>query len=81
LTVLNNFGKFRYAREITCHSIEKYTPQRFLGFTLASENVNYAMKASAEIRKELDDLLALITERCGEEFEVVYHYKVFIAVK
>ena len=44
-------------------------------------NASFAMKIDAAIKKDIDEFYDLLKARCSSDFEVIFSYKVVIAVK
>jgi len=78
---IKSFGKFRYSKEVTCHSVEKFTPQRLLEFALETSNALFVMKIDATIKKDIDDFYDLVKAKYSGEFEVIFSYKILLAIK
>jgi len=78
---LNEYGKFRYVREAVCHSVEPGTPERMIGIALSQGSVQGALKLGPEIRKDVEAFCDIVRERCPEAFEIVFPYRVRLAVK
>ena len=78
---IKSFGKFRHSREIVCHGVEKWTPQKVMGFFENVSNASLAVKVDAAIKKDVDEFLELVKARCRDEFEIIFPYKMVIAVK
>jgi len=81
ISVLNSFGKFRFLKEIVCHKVEKCTPKRMIGITLTQGGIQDAMKIDASFKKDVDEYCDLVNARCDYEFEIVFSYRLRIAVK
>ena len=81
-TRIRAFGKFRYSREATCHSVEKCTPQRVANFALTQGGIiNDALEIDATIQKDIDGFSDLVKMRCANEFDIISSYKMVLAVK
>ena len=78
---LNEYGKFRYVREVVCHSTEPCTPERMIGFALSQGGVQGALKLDPSIQTDIDSFCDIVKERCPDEFEIVFSYRVRLAVK
>ena len=75
------FGKFRFARESVCHSVEKWTLQKVMGFLVNISSADLAMKMDAAIERDVDAFLNFVKTRCGDTIELIFPYKMVIAVK
>jgi len=78
---IKSFGGFRHSREIMCYGAEKYTLQRTMDFILNISNAPFAMDNDEAIEKDIDDLFNLIKAKYDEELEIIFPYKMVIAVK
>jgi SAM-dependent methyltransferase len=78
---LNEYGKFRYAREVVCHSTEPCTTERMIGFALSQGGVQGALKFDPSIQKDIDAYCDVVKERCPASFEIVFSYRVRLAIK
>ena len=78
---LNEYGKFRYVREVVCHSTEPCTPERMIGFALSQGGVQGALKLDPAIQTDVDAFRDIVREQCPDEFEIVFSYRVRLAVK
>ena len=78
---LNAFGKFRFVKEIVCHSVEPCTPERMIGIALSQGAVQDALKAGAPVQEDIDAFCGVVNERCGENFDIVLSYRLRLAVK
>jgi len=78
---IKTFGKFKFSREVSCHSVEKWTIQKLMGFTLSTSNAPYAMEIDASIKQDIDEFFNLAKTKCGSEFEIIFPYAMVIAVK
>jgi len=78
---LDEYGKFRYVKEALCHSIEPCTPERMIGIALSQGCVQGALKLDPSIQKEIDVYCDIVKERCPASFEIVYSYRLRLAIK
>ena len=78
---LNSFGKFRFVKEIVCHKAEKCAPERMIGITLTQGGIQDAMKIDSAFQKDVDEYCDLVHARCDDEFEIVFSYRLRLAVK
>jgi len=62
-------GKFQYAKETACHSVEPCTVHGLAALTLTQGNVNDALKIDPSLQKDVD------------AFDVVFAWKMWMAVK
>jgi len=74
-------GKFRYTKETACHSEEKCTHQRLMDLTLTQGSIHNALQVNPSLQKDMDNFSALLQTRCGGEFDVVFSYRVWLAIK
>jgi len=77
----NEFGKFSFVREVVCHSVEKCDAERMKGIALSQGAIQTAMKLSDEIERDVDAFCELVDERCKGEFDIVFSYRLRIAIK
>ncbi|MCL2494298.1 MAG: class I SAM-dependent methyltransferase [Oscillospiraceae bacterium] len=78
---LREFGKFRFVKEAVCHSAEACTPERMIGIALSQGSVQGALKLDASIQEDVDAFCAVVKERCPEHFEIVFSYRLRLAIK
>lgn len=81
LSRFNEFGRFSFTKEVVCHSIVKYDAERIKGFALSKGAMQTALKLSDDIKREVDAFCALVDERCAGEFDVVFSYRLRLAIK
>jgi len=77
----NDFGKFSFVREVVCHSVEKCDAERMKGIALTQGAMQTAIKLSDEIKRDVDAFCKLVDERCKGEFDIVFSYRLRIAIK
>jgi len=78
---LNEYGKFRYVKEAVCHSVEPCTPERMIGIALSQGSVQGALKKEPSVRSDVDVFCDVVKERCPEAFEIVFPYRLRLAIK
>jgi SAM-dependent methyltransferase len=78
---LGEYGKFRFVREAVCHSVEPCTPERMVGVALSQGSVQGALKADPSMQAEVEAFCEVVRERRPEAFEIVFPYRVRLAVK
>jgi len=78
---MNEFGRFKFIREVVCHSVEPCTPERMIGIAASQGSVQGALKLDASIQEDVDAFCAVVRERCPDNFEIVFSYRVRIAIK
>ena len=78
---INAFGKFRFSREVVLHSLEKCTPERMFGFAISQGSMQDALKIDKSIQKDIDDFQDLVNTRCSGEFDIVFSYRLRLAIK
>jgi len=78
---LNAFGKFRFVKEVVCHSVEPCTPERMTGIALSQGAVQDALKAGAPVQGDIDAFCGVVNKRCGKQFDIVLSYRLRLAVK
>jgi len=81
LSRIKEYEKFRFVKEVVCHSVEPCTPGRMIGIALSQGSVQGAMKLEPSIQKDIDAFCGLVRERCAEEFEIVFSYRLRLAIK
>ena len=81
LNRIRSFGKFRFSKEIVCHSVEECTPERMIEITLSQGSVQSARKLDPSIRKDIDAFCHLVNTHCTDELDIVFSYRLRIAVK
>ena len=77
----NEFGKFRFVKEIVCHSVEKSTAERIKGIALSQGGIQTAMKTDSSAIDYVNTFCELVDERCKGEFNIVFSYRLRIGVK
>jgi len=78
---MSEFGKFRFVREAVCHSVEPCTPERMIGIALSQGSVQGALKLDAAVQGDVDAFCGVVRERCPDNFEIVFSYRVRLGVK
>ena len=78
---LSEFGKFRFVKDIACHSTEKCTAERMLGIALSQGGIQSAMKVDDTVIKDIKNFAKLVQRRCQGEFEIIFSYRLRVAVK
>jgi ubiquinone/menaquinone biosynthesis C-methylase UbiE len=78
---INAFGKFRFAKEIVCHSAENCTPERMIGIALSQGGLQDALKVDSGFQGDIDEFCELVRSRLHGEFEIVFSYRLRLAVK
>ena len=79
----SDFGKFRFVKDIACHSAETCNAERMKGIALSQGAVQDAMKLTPQsgITSEIEAFCKLVDERCKGEFEIVFSYRLRIGKK
>jgi len=78
---LKEYGRFRFVKEIVCHNVEPCTPERMIGIAASQGCVQGALKMDASVQKDVDAFCAVVRERCPDEFEIVFSYRVRLGIK
>jgi len=78
---INSFGKFRFTKEIVCHNIQKCSPEKIIGIALSQGGLQDALKTDKAFSSDIDKFCDLIKSRLDGEFEIIYSYRLRIAVK
>ena len=78
---IKSFCKFKYSREAMCHSVEKWTLEKAMGLFVNISNASFAMKIDTSIKKDVDEFCDLVKEKSSSEVEIIFPYKIVIAVK
>jgi SAM-dependent methyltransferase len=78
---INAFGKFRFSRETECHGVEIWPQQKIMDFLSHIANIQFAIKIAPSLKKDRDEFFDLIKSRCGSEVEIIFPYKMVMAVK
>ena len=78
---MNEFGRFRFVREVVCHSVEPCTPERMIGIAVSQGCVQGALKLEPSVREDVDAFCEVVRERCPAEFGIVFSYRMRLAVK
>jgi len=81
LRKISEYGKFRFVREVVCHSVEPCTPERMIGIALSQGSVQGALKVDPAIQKDVDAFCDVVKARCAEAFKIVFSYRLRLAVK
>ena len=77
----NAFGKFRFVKEIVCHSAEPCTPKRMIAIALSQGAVQDALKAGAPVRGDIDAYCDVVNARCADEFDIIFSYRLRLGIK
>ena len=78
---IKSFGKFRYSREVECHSVKKWSPQKITEFLINISNASFAMGIDASIKGNVDEFRDFVKARRIGDYEIILPYKIVIAVK
>ncbi|MCL2020265.1 MAG: class I SAM-dependent methyltransferase [Oscillospiraceae bacterium] len=78
---INSFGKFRFSKEMVCHGVEKCTPKRMIGIALSQGGIQDALKFDTSFQKDVDEFCVLVTSNCIGEFDIIFSYRLRLAVK
>lgn len=81
IDVFRTYGKFRFVKEINCHSVEACTRERLLGIALSQGNIQQALKMDRKAKEAVDRFYDVVKTRCEERFEIVYSYNLRLAIK
>ena len=79
--IIKAFGKFIYSRETMFHGFERWPLQKVIGFVVNISNADFAMKMDPSIKTDVDIFLNLVKAHCADEMELVFPYKMVMAVK
>lgn len=79
--VLRMYGKFRFVKEINCHSVETCTRERLLGIAQSQGNIQEALKIDSKVQKAVDKFYDVIKMRCEKSFEIIFSYHLRLAIK
>ena len=77
----NEYGKFSFVREVVCHSVEPCTPERMMGIAVSQGCVQGALKLDPAVQKDVDAFCGVVRERCKDNFEIVFSYRVRLGIK
>jgi len=77
----NEYGKFRFVKEVTCHSAENCTPERMIGLALSQGSIQDALKIEPSVQSEIDAFCDTVKARCDAVFDIVFSYRLRLAIK
>ncbi|MCL2633587.1 MAG: class I SAM-dependent methyltransferase [Oscillospiraceae bacterium] len=78
---INNFGKFRFTKEVVCHETKKCNPEGIFGIALSQGGIQDALKIDKTFQNDVDEFYELVKSRMNSEFEIIFLYRLRIAVK
>jgi SAM-dependent methyltransferase len=78
---LNSFGKFRFIKEVVCHSVEKCTQERIIGIALSQGGIQDALKIDAAFHSDVDEFCELVKSKLNDEFDIIFSYRLRLAIK
>lgn len=78
---INSFGRFRFSKEIVCHNTEKCNFERIIGIALSQGGIQDALKIDFAFQKDVDEFYNLVESRLNGEFEIIFSYRLRLAVK
>jgi SAM-dependent methyltransferase len=78
---INGFGKFRFAKEIVCHNAEKCDCERLIGIAMSQGGLQDALKTDKAFQGDIDEFCELVRARLSGEFEIIFSYRLRVAVK
>jgi len=81
LDAIQASGIFAYAKETACHHEESCTRQRLMDLTLTQGSIQNARTIEPSLQQDINAFSTLVQARCGEEFNVIFSYRLWIAVK
>jgi len=81
LARFNEFGTFKFTREIVCHSVESCTPERMIGIALSQGAIQDALKLGASVQNDIEEFCQVVHARCPAQFEIVFSYRLKLAIK
>jgi len=76
-----SFGKFRYSREVECHSEIKLTPQKAAEFLVGITDASFAVKIEPTFKKSIDEFYDFVKTKFSSELEIIIPYRMVIALK
>ncbi|MCL2446209.1 MAG: class I SAM-dependent methyltransferase [Oscillospiraceae bacterium] len=77
----NAFGKFKFVKEVVCHSVEPCTPERMIGIALSQGAIQDALKLGAPVQPDIDDFCKLVRAHCPAQFEIMFSYRLRLGMK
>ena len=77
----NEYGKFRFIKEAVCYSTEPCTPERMIGIALSQGGIQDAMKTDNTVANDINRFCDAVKARCKDNFEIVFSYRLRLAVK
>jgi len=78
---LGEYGRFRFVREVVCHSVEPCTPERMIGIAASQGSVQGALKIDPSVQEDIDAFCAVVRERCPAAFDILFSYRLRLAIK
>jgi SAM-dependent methyltransferase len=78
---LNEFGKFRFIKEIVCHNVQKSNPDSLIGIALSQGGIQDALKINEAFQNEINEFCELVKSRLNSEFEIIFSYRLRLAIK
>jgi len=81
INVFNAYGRFRFVKEIVLHSVEPCTPGRMIGIALSQGAMQEALKLDPSIQDDINAFCDLVHERRGGTFNIIFSYRLRLAVK
>jgi len=76
-----SFGKFRYSREVECHSVIKLTPLKAAEFLVGITDASFAMEIEPALKKSIDEFYDFVEVKFSSEHEIIIPYRMVIALK
>ncbi|MCL2636854.1 MAG: class I SAM-dependent methyltransferase [Oscillospiraceae bacterium] len=78
---INTFGKFRFAKEVVCHNVEKCNHEKIIGIALSQGGIQDALKLDKAFQNDVDEFCDLVKSNLNSEFEIIFSYRLRLAIK
>ena len=78
---LEAFGKFKFARKIPCHGIERWPLQKAAAFLVHISNAEFAMTIDDNAKSAVRDFIDMMNMLNKDEFEIIFPYTLVLGVK
>jgi len=76
-----SFGQFQHSRSVSCHGIERWSPEKAAAFLVHISNAEFAMKIDETIKDDVESFINLVNHRYCDDFDIIFHYNIVLAVK
>jgi ubiquinone/menaquinone biosynthesis C-methylase UbiE len=77
----HKYGRFRFVKEVVCHSVETCTPERMIGLAMSQGSIQDALKIDPSIQNDVNAFRDIVKARCDSTFDIVFSYRLRLAKK